>query len=72
MKLLKEKIRKRVHLHYSHESLHKCLGRDIMPESLGGHLPESEYIDIKVIEDLLNNDIPYEGNYSKNLKATHV
>ncbi len=61
MRFLKEKIRKRVQLHYSFESLHKSLSKDLLPESLGGDLSEEDAAERHVVDNLLENDIPFES-----------
>lgn len=64
MRFVKEKIRKRIHLHYSYESLHKYLDASICPESLGGLLGDEEARDNDLIHDILTKNAFYECKFT--------
>ena len=61
IRFLKDKIRKRVQLHNSYESLHKSINKDILPTYYGGSLSEEEATETHVLENILKMDVPYEG-----------
>lgn len=60
LKCLKEKIRKRVQIHYGLESLHKSLDKSLLPESLGGDLNEDEASERHVIDMLIQENPSFE------------
>jgi len=62
MRILPDKIRKRLKLHTSLESLHSLIDKNCLPESLGGNLDIEDAMDSELLTKLFNNDIPYEGN----------
>jgi len=65
---LKEKLSKRIHFHGDDlSSLHKHIGVQNLPISLGGLLPESASVDHPIIEKLLETNTIH-----KQLKAHHV
>jgi len=64
MRFVKDKIRKRVHLHYSWDSLHKFLPKKILPKSLGGERDEEEIRDTELNERILRRNAPYERYWS--------
>jgi hypothetical protein len=61
MKLISEKIRSRIHLHSTLESLHNHIDKSTLPLSLGGTLTEDEAINKEFVERVLNANKPYEG-----------
>jgi hypothetical protein len=66
---LPEKIRKRVHIHTSPESLHDHFDRKTLPTptQLGGTLGWDEAVDKHVVERILAENKPYEGTREKYL-----
>jgi len=65
LRFVKEKLRKRVHLHYNYQSLHEVFSPDILPECLGGGLPDViAAVDSDVVEQILERNIPYEGKFN--------
>jgi len=66
-----EKIRKRIQVHLDNESLHQSVDKSMLPECMGGDLSEEEACEKHVIYDLLEKDIPYEGNHCKLIKSRY-
>jgi len=64
MKLLPEKIRNRIFIHDNLESLHKVVSPEILPESLGGHLEDSEAIDEHLIGSLIKSNPIYDSYWN--------
>jgi len=64
LRFVKEKIRKRVHLHFNLLSLHEIFGKDVLPECLGGDVPDYDSSRILELEQFLDLELPYEGKLS--------
>jgi len=62
---VKQKYIDKVHFHENLESLHKHFDKRFLPESLGGDLTEEEAAETDIVENVLKNDIPYEGEISE-------
>jgi hypothetical protein len=71
MKILPEKIRKRIQIHTSLESLHNHIGKSILPKYLGGLLEDEEALDREMVNELVQTDKIYDGrsNIFKHLQC---
>jgi len=61
MRLIKEKMRERIHVHYSVDTLHKHLAKENLPVNLGGDLEDEEAVDSNLVTEMLRKNIPYKG-----------
>jgi hypothetical protein len=61
MKILPEKIRKRIQIHSSLKSLHDHIDKSILPKYLGGLLEDEEALDREMINELVQADKSYDG-----------
>lgn len=57
-----------VHFHgHDFKSFHKHVSAEILPEFLGGVLPNDDYADAGLVTRLLGRDAYYEGTKAPNL-----
>jgi len=60
MKLLKKKLRDRIHVHYSLEDFHRHIELSILPASYGGKLKEAEAFDLELVNKIMNDNLEYK------------
>jgi len=71
IRLIKKKLRNRIHMHYTLDSLHKHFPKKNLPVSLGGELDDPEITDTELVTEMLRKNIRYEGMKSHTYTYTY-